>query len=282
MLRPKLRPWIIGVEGHGWGACTTITRMFIEIKGYQEPYRDVEDIFSDNNSELVNLIILEANYWGPPSSKSFENAKELILRVRKRFPYIAFILYFTSAKERALFLEYCDGKFNHYLYIYPSNDPSIVDSEIPDGNSLAIRHAETWITRQYDYDVAMSFAGEDRALVEDVATRLKSIGVRIFYDEFEQGELLGRDLYQLFQKIYKLKSRYAVVFVSKHYAAKAWTSHELKQMQSRAFRQNGYILPIRIDDSEIPGVNETIGYIDSRYISTEKIANILINKIFYI
>ncbi len=39
------------------------------------------------------------------------------------------------------------------------------------------------------YDVALSFAGEDRDYVEEVATILKSFKVRVFYDKFEETNL---------------------------------------------------------------------------------------------
>jgi hypothetical protein len=39
----------------------------------------------------------------------------------------------------------------------------------------------------YPYDVCLSFAGEDRAYVAKVAQRLKALGIRVFYDAFEEG-----------------------------------------------------------------------------------------------
>ena len=42
----------------------------------------------------------------------------------------------------------------------------------------------------YKYDVALSFAGADREYVEDVATFLKSFGVKVFYDKFEQPDMI--------------------------------------------------------------------------------------------
>jgi hypothetical protein len=38
--------------------------------------------------------------------------------------------------------------------------------------------------REYQYDVALSFAGEDRRLVEAIARSLVDCDVRVFYDEF--------------------------------------------------------------------------------------------------
>ncbi len=36
------------------------------------------------------------------------------------------------------------------------------------------------------YDVALSFAGEDRDYVDKVAKRLQEKGVKVFYDKFEE------------------------------------------------------------------------------------------------
>jgi hypothetical protein len=41
------------------------------------------------------------------------------------------------------------------------------------------------------YEIALSFAGEDRKLVGEVAGLLKSYGVAVFYDKFEEVQLMG-------------------------------------------------------------------------------------------
>jgi hypothetical protein len=46
----------------------------------------------------------------------------------------------------------------------------------------------------YKYDIALSFAGEDRDYVEEVANSLNENVVRVFYDKFEQVDLWGKDL----------------------------------------------------------------------------------------
>jgi hypothetical protein len=112
------------------------------------------------------------------------------------------------------------------------------------------------------YDVALSFAGEDREYVEEVAELLAQRGVKVFYDQFERAELWGKNLYVHLDDIYRQQSRYCVVFLSKYYAEKRWTSHERESAQTRAFFENReYILPVRIDDTEIPGIRPTTGYI---------------------
>lgn len=116
----------------------------------------------------------------------------------------------------------------------------------------------------FEYDVAFSFAGEDRHLVEPIADRVSAAGLSVFYDSFEQAELWGKDLYVHLHEIYSKRARYCVMFASSAYAQKMWPSHERQAAQERALREKGaaYILPVRIDGAEIPGLPATIGYLD--------------------
>ncbi len=68
-----------------------------------------------------------------------------------------------------------------------------------------------------DFDVALSFAGEDRAYVEEVANVLRAMGLRVFYDKYERVSLWGKDLYTHLREIYFNRARYTVLFISKHY-----------------------------------------------------------------
>jgi len=112
------------------------------------------------------------------------------------------------------------------------------------------------------YDVAISFAGEDRRHARSLADELVRRGVSVFYDEFERPRLWGRDLYAYLIDIYQNRACFCVAFLSKHYAKKLWASHERKAAQARAFREHGeYLLPIRLDSTEIPGMLPTTGYL---------------------
>ena len=44
---------------------------------------------------------------------------------------------------------------------------------------------------KYKYEVTLSFAGEDREYVEEVAKVLKENNVSVFYDKFEEVNLWG-------------------------------------------------------------------------------------------
>jgi hypothetical protein len=46
----------------------------------------------------------------------------------------------------------------------------------------------------HDFDIAISFAGEDRPIALELATKLKAGGLLVFYDDDQQAELLGERL----------------------------------------------------------------------------------------
>jgi hypothetical protein len=66
--------------------------------------------------------------------------------------------------------------------------------------------------KEFEYDVALSFAGEDRGFVKECAEILRSLNVNVFYDNYEKEVLLGKDLYSYLADIYQNRAHFAVVF----------------------------------------------------------------------
>lgn len=109
------------------------------------------------------------------------------------------------------------------------------------------------------YDVAISFAGEDRPLAEAIAQGLKAARVRVFYDGFEKYDLWGKDLDELLANLYQ-QARFSVPLISQHYVNKRWPKHEWKSMRAASLEdERERILPIRLDESEIPALLHTVG-----------------------
>ena len=133
---------------------------------------------------------------------------------------------------------------------------------------------------EFEYDVALSFAGEDRGVAREFADLLMSTNIKVFYDEDYADDLWGKDLIAHLADLYQNKARFCVMFISRHYPLKRWTRFEQEHIQARAFRDtNEYILPIRIDDTQVPGIADTRGYRDIREHSLESIANTLEKKL---
>lgn len=131
------------------------------------------------------------------------------------------------------------------------------------------------------YHVALSFAGEDRKYVEQVATELRDNGVNVFYDKFEETKLWGKDLYTYLRDIYQNKALYTVIFVSEAYRDKLWTNHERESAQARAISESKeYILPAKFDEEvEIPGLLKTTGYIKLKGLSPSEFAGKITDKL---
>ncbi len=130
------------------------------------------------------------------------------------------------------------------------------------------------------FHIALSFAGEDREYVEVVAKHLKKNDVSLFYDKFDEISLWGKDLYTYLREVYQNKAYFTVIFISKHYKNKRWTNHERESAQARAFSENReYILTARFDDTEIPGILPTTGYINLAEKSPKEFALLIIEKL---
>jgi hypothetical protein len=71
-----------------------------------------------------------------------------------------------------------------------------------------------------------------------------------------------------------------VIFVSNEYLNREWTVHERRSAQERMLKEKGneYILPIKVEDVELPGIHTTIGYLPIG-IGIDKIADTLLKKL---
>jgi hypothetical protein len=144
----------------------------------------------------------------------------------------------------------------------------------------SLKNADVRRTGMPKYDVAISFAGEDRGIAEDISAKLTLRGYRVFYDAYEQADLWGKDLYQHLASVYTDQATFCVILISHHYRDKLWTKHELRSAQARAFRESReYILPVALDDTLLPGVPETVGYLKLSEIGTDELVELLCEKL---
>jgi len=130
------------------------------------------------------------------------------------------------------------------------------------------------------YDVVLSFAGEDRDYVERVAEYLEAHDVVVFYDKYEEVTLWGKDLAEHLDTVYRKQGRYCIMFISKNYVGKMWTQHERKSSLARALdERKEYVLPVRFDDTDVPGLQPTIGYLDLRKLGPDELGRRILQKL---
>jgi hypothetical protein len=136
-------------------------------------------------------------------------------------------------------------------------------------------------SKKYRFDIALSFAGSERRVAEEIALRMQDEGFAVFYDSFYPETLWGKNLVEFFDDIYRKQARYCVMLISPEYRDRMWTQHERRSAQARALEERGreYILPIVVAAAELPGMQPTTGYLNFSDYPVERIAEILKQKL---
>jgi serine/threonine protein kinase len=244
--------------------------------------------FGQIRSGRVDTIFVDPfSMWGGVEEASF-----LIFHVRLEFPEIAFVLFVNSdeleARQGELFSE--TGRrlsnltrrerdfftkerrrLSHYFRL----SKNVSDPNFSNELTKVLAQCQQWhqtIVNQrpnrnlFEYDVALSFAGEDRRYAEEIAEILEAHGVRVFYDSFEQANLWGKNLFEHLHGVYSKKARFCIMLVSSAYASTMWTVLQRRSAQERSLkeRDSEYILPVRIDDTDLPGLPSTVAHLDIR------------------
>lgn len=246
--------------------------------GYSAPEFYDKDAFSDIQNRLFALEVTSIAYF-----TGQENERNSLI---KRFSEIKETADIFSIGATLYFL------LSGIHPKYSKTDFDIIDEKIsyivkkameinPTKRYQTIEELKQDLLRQeYLYDVALSFAGEDRSYAEIIANKLKNRGIKVFYDKFETANLWGKDLFQYLSHIYKDNAKYCVIFISDAYKQKMWTRHELRNAQNRSFLENKeYILPIFLENVELDGLNDTIGYVKASEFSESEIVDLIIEKV---
>ncbi len=135
----------------------------------------------------------------------------------------------------------------------------------------------------YKYEVAISFAGEDRPFAEAVAKGLRDAEVEVFYDNFYAADLWGEDLSTKLRSVYHDSSEFCIMIISQNYVAKMWTIFERQQAIERLIREKGkaYVLPVRLDGfpGEVPGLSGAIGYLSVSRNEPQRVVSTFLGKV---
>lgn len=135
-------------------------------------------------------------------------------------------------------------------------------------------------TSNYPIDVAISYAGEDRVVAKRLTKALEATGLKVFFDEFIPEKLFGAELFEKLADIFENKARFCMPILSVHYTAKVWTRHELRSAFARVLvSDDEYLLPVRLDDTDVPGIRGNTGYLDLRSTTIDRVVAITKAKV---
>lgn len=111
---------------------------------------------------------------------------------------------------------------------------------------------------------------------------MSSEGIRVFYDKNQsiEAEIWGKNTAEYLADIYHNKATYCLMLISKAYVSSAWPSFEAQNAIARQIEEMGeYILPVRFDDSVVPGLVPTINYVRGTEKSPSYVAEMFLKKL---
>jgi hypothetical protein len=112
--------------------------------------------------------------------------------------------------------------------------------------------------KDYEFDFALSFAGENREMARHIAESLEILDANVFFDEQYEANYLGKAWSKEFLRIFGSASRLVVCLLDKNHKDKIWPTFERECFEPRV--ADAEVIPIFLDDTAFPGIpKDTIG-----------------------
>ena len=132
--------------------------------------------------------------------------------------------------------------------------------------------------------IALSYPGTHRELAKQVVYALRQLTrlprEQILFDLFHEAELSRFDLDVYLPKLYADESELVVVFLGGDYEHSQWCGLEWRAIRQLIKERHGsQIMPMRLDQSEVPGVYSTDGFMDIRNRDPEEIAARIVERL---
>jgi len=131
------------------------------------------------------------------------------------------------------------------------------------------------------FKIALSYPGERRDFVEQVAARLADrVGRdRVLYDRYHEAEFAQPNLDTHLQRLYHDESELIVVFLCADYQRKEWCGLEWRAVRDLIKqRQAATVMPLRFDNTEVPGLFSIDGYVWIGDRSPQEIADLILQR----
>lgn len=170
---------------------------------------------------------------------------------------------------------------NHDIELDPFAESLLTIEHLIEKATVSKRTPRSLVLMDRKFEVALSFAGENRAYVSQVASVIKEkLGEdRVFYDEDYQAQLARPNLDTLLQGIY-LNAELVVVFLCEQYAKKEWCGLEWRAIREIIKqKRDDKVMFMRFDDGDVPGTFSIDGNIDLRTLTPTAAAIHIFNRV---
>ncbi len=208
-----------------------------------DPYFRLLRLIGSQGNSIVDLNELANAH--PDVKGSINNIKEHRITVVLESKPICDRYFYYNADTKSFAIE--DPAFFYYLEHLNWDDLR---------RDCGFREDDT----TFDWDFAISFAGENRELARTIADLLEILDCTVFYDQYYEANYLGTAWSQQFKEIFGTKSRYVVCLLDTHHAEKIWPTFERDCFKPRV--ADGAVIPVYLDDTPFVGIPEDIVGID--------------------
>jgi hypothetical protein len=104
----------------------------------------------------------------------------------------------------------------------------------------------------FEWDIAISFAGENRQFAEFIDKQLRDLDISVFYDRNYEDNYLGSPWSNQFLDVFVEKSRLVVAILDHHHKAKVWPTFERDCFTKRVAEKE--VIPVFLDETIFPGI----------------------------
>lgn len=128
------------------------------------------------------------------------------------------------------------------------------------------------------YDIAFSYASEQKSIIEKYSKKLKGLGLNVFIDTEHPDLFVFKHVPDTLKQIYDDDEIVMLIFLSKDYAKKDFTKYEGHIAFDRLLNEKRLAI-IKLDDSTLPWLPSSYFYYDINKYSFDSICKSLYNAI---
>lgn len=131
------------------------------------------------------------------------------------------------------------------------------------------------MTMARKFDIAVSFASEQRPYVEKTVTAARQLDLEVFYDRDVSNDWWGKNFIIEQRKVYGESTHFVVPFISSEYLLRPFPMDEFSAAMLKAVKQrHPYILPVLVGDVVVPAeiLHPFVGFLRAEEYTPEELA----------
>ncbi|OOG73091.1 TIR domain-containing protein [Algoriphagus sp. A40] len=211
-----------------------------------DPYFKLLRLIGKQNSSIVDLNKLANQYEDVKGSINNIKERRLDILLESKESLSRYFYYNSDTKNFAI-----EDPALFYYIKHLNWDKLRDDCGFNDGE------------RNYEFEVAISFAGENRELARKFTEKLEIFDVSVFFDELYESNLLGKALTKQFTRIFNDESKFVLCLLDAHHHDKIWPTFERETFRVRV--QEEAIIPAYLDETKFLGIPEDLYGFDLKH-----------------